>query len=157
MGMMTGRYSVLRKLMRKMSSFVIFLTGIFCFVLGLFILAAFVPKIWDIFREVYRGDLIALLIKEDTLLVLLYTVLPVGGIASILFAMGFRFIKHNYVYLYLVRLFRLLKASIRGEISYRVTDMKGALLSPLRIRELFFVLALISIIVAVFQYLPLFF
>lgn len=149
--MLTGRYAVWRKSMRKMSSFMIFLAGIFCFMLGLFILAAFVPKILAIFREIYRGDQIALLFKEDSLILFLYTMVPVGGVSS-LFVMGSRFIKRNYVFLYLLRQFRLSKALIWGEMSYRVFDMKNALLNPLRILGLIIVLALISIMVEVLQY-----
>ena len=138
--------------MRKMSSFMIFLAGIFCFMLGLFILAAFVPKILDIYSEVYRGHLTALLFKADTMIFLLYIVIPTGGVPALLFAMGFRFIKRNYVYLYLRRLFRLLKALVRGEISFRLFEMKSALLNPLRILCLLIVLAVISIIVEVLLY-----
>jgi hypothetical protein len=111
-----------------------------------------VPKILAIFREIYRGDQIALLFKEDTMILFLYTVFPVGGVSSSLFVLGSRFIKRNYVFLYLLRQLRLSKALIWGEMSYRVFDMKNALLNPLRILGLIIVLALISIMVEVLQY-----
>lgn len=153
MRILSEHRSGFKKMFVKLYSLARFLSGIFCFLLGAFIVVAFVPKIWEVMVEYYKlheGNFIGMLNLEGVELFSLVPI-PVIGISYILYVLGSSFLRRNYYYLVCVRRVRLGRGWLLDEISCRASDFKGMLFRPMLVRELIYALAVLSLIFGIYQ------